>query len=87
MIALETVRTTGLNWQSIGVIVGTIIACLTFMVLVQERRNRAVRQDITEAVTHLGDVLEERLETKTTVAALAARVAVVESETRHHRRW
>lgn len=86
-LALQTVHTTGVNWDSVGIIIGAVLACLTFLTGLQERRNRQIRGDITEAVAHLGEVLGERLETKANVAHLTARVAVVEAEQRRRWRW
>ena len=86
-LVLQTVHTTGVNWESVAVIVGSLVACLTFLGTVIERRNRQIRSDITGAVTHLGEVLGERLETKANVAALSGRVAVLEAERARRRRW
>lgn len=87
MTAMAVVHATGVNWDSVGVIVGCVVACLTFLAGIQERHNRKIRGDITDAVSHLGEVLGERLETKTNVAHLSARVAVVEAEQRRRWRW
>lgn len=86
-LAIQTVHTSGVNWESVAVIVGSLVACLTFLGTIIERRNRQIRSDITGAVTHLGEVLGERLETKANVAALSGRVAVLEAERARRRRW
>jgi hypothetical protein len=73
-----TVHTTGLNWESLGVIITAIVAAAGLLITVQERRTKAIRDEIKEAVDHLGQVLTERLETKGSVAVLSERVARLE---------
>jgi hypothetical protein len=77
--ALVAVRTTGINWESVGVIVGSVVALIAFLVSVQDRRNATVQHSIQESVDHLSDVLIAKLETKETVAKLSERIARLET--------
>lgn len=74
------VRTTGINWQSLGAILAALVAAVGLIIAIQERRNRAITTQITESVNHLAQVLEAKLETKETVAGLSVRVARMEGQ-------
>ena len=85
LAAIPVVHTTGVNIESLAIILGGIAAMASAIVVIQERRTRAIRDqaddirgEIKTAVEHLGDVLTARLETKDKVSTLNARVARVE---------
>jgi predicted trehalose synthase len=79
ILTTATVHTEGINWASVAVIIGGIgtfvLAALVFTVQLIERRNKAVRDDITNAVTNLGTILEAKLETKDAVSQLRVEMA------------
>jgi len=68
----------GINWETVGVLGGAIIAALAFLTGLQARRNKAIRDEITEAVILLDEAPTEKLETKVAVAQLTERVARLE---------
>lgn len=82
--AIQTVKTSGINWPSVlliaGSIVGCIVALLGFLDIRQRRRQDDIRDEITRAVNHLSDVLLEKLETKDNVNDLKTEVAVMHDQ-------
>jgi hypothetical protein len=86
LIATAAVHTTGINWSSVAVIVGgiggVIIAALAFIIRLMDRRNNAIRDEITNAVTNLGHILEAKLETKDAVNQLRIEVAELRGQIR-----
>jgi hypothetical protein len=80
VIALGAVHTTGVNWDSVGVLLAGVVAAAAFLDRLQARRHKSVRDEIASSVNHLGQVLNERLETKDTVHMLAVRVAFLEGK-------
>lgn len=88
MLELTTaiVHTTGINWESVGAILGGVAAFLTVVGAFVSYIIRGVRLEIKDSVEQLGIVLTERLETKQSVAALTVRVAVLESKADNGRR-
>jgi hypothetical protein len=88
-VAVQTVHTSGINWESVSVIVGTLGAfLLAFMVWIVglfERRNRAIRTDISQAVENLAVVLTARLETKDAVNQLRVEVAQLKGQIERER--
>lgn len=72
-------HTSGINWESVAVIVGGIgtfvLGALIWVVQLIERRNRAVKDEITNAVNNLATVLEAKLETKDAVNQLRVEMA------------
>ena len=87
LIATATVHTTGINWSSVAVIVGgiggVIIAALAFIIRLMDRRNNAIRDEITNAVTNLGHILEAKLETKDAVNQLRIEVAELRGQVKY----
>lgn len=79
MIAQEVVRTTGVNWESIAVIGGFVIAAMTFVLTQMSRRNTQIKNDITASVDNLGEKLMLKLETKESVQRISERLIVVET--------
>ena len=86
MIAQGVVRTVGINWESVGVIVGLVGVVVTVMLWAMNRREhraetatREARTDMTNALDHLTEVLLAKLETKETVARISERLARVEA--------
>lgn len=79
MLAAAAVHTTGINWESAAVIVGSVVAVISLILAVQGRRNAAIRTEITDAVNNLSTILLARLETKETVQGLAVRLARLEA--------
>jgi hypothetical protein len=82
------VHTTGVNWQSIGVIAAIIGVAVTVILAMLARRDRRMEQQNTEikdeisnAVNHLSEVLLARLETKETVSKISERLARLEGAT------
>jgi hypothetical protein len=75
---VTTVHTSGINWESVSVIGGFVIAAMTFLMLLMERRNTQIKNDITSSVNNLGTILEAKLETKQTVAGISERLARIE---------
>jgi hypothetical protein len=84
VLAVATVHTSGINWESVAAIVGGIgifvLSALIWVVQLVEKRNRAVRDEITNAVTNLGIVLEARLETKDSVNQLRIELAQLKGQ-------
>jgi F0F1-type ATP synthase membrane subunit b/b' len=79
MIAEAAVHTVGVNWTSVAVIIGgiggVVIATMAFVIRLMDRRNNAIRDEITNAVTNLGHILEAKLETKDSVNQLRVELA------------
>lgn len=85
-LAAQAVRTTGINWESvaaIGVIVGILVTVLLWVFGRQDKRRelatKELRQDMTNSIDHLSEVLTAKLETKDTVARITERIARVEA--------
>jgi hypothetical protein len=81
-----TVHTSGVNWESVGVIVAAISVIITVMLWVFARQDRRrertaieLRDDMRHSLDHLSDVLTAKLETKDTVARISERLARVEA--------
>lgn len=81
----QIVHATGINWVGISPIMAVIIAGLTLIVTMQNRRdkkhesaNLAIKEEISSSVEHLGEVLSARMETKETVARISERLARLE---------
>ena len=87
MNLVQAVHTTGVNWESVAAVAGTVITGVTVTITVLERRSKAIRSEIRESVDGLREMLSERLETKERVAGLAQRIAVLETERNMRRRW
>ena len=75
----------GIDWQSVGAIVGLIallFSIATWVLLRRDKRsqdeNQAIKQEIADSVNHLGEVLLAKLETKETVARISERLARLE---------
>lgn len=84
--ALQAVRTTGINWESvaaIAAIVGILLTVLLWVFGRQDKRREAqaaeLRGDMTNSLDHLAEVLTAKLETKDTVARISERLARVEA--------
>lgn len=76
---------TAINWQSIGAIAAVLAIFLGLMTWYLTRRdtrqaaqNEAIKQEIADAVGHLGERLEAKLETKETVSRISERLARLE---------
>lgn len=78
MLAAQAVHTVGVNWESVSVIVASVVAAVGAVAAY-------IRRSVKGSIDNLAQVLTERLETKTTVAALTTRVAVLEVERRARR--
>lgn len=85
MIAVQAVRTTGINWESVVAITGILALMMTGVLYAFSRRdqrqavqNDELRQEFTAAVNHLSDVLTAKLETKEAVAQISVRLARLE---------
>jgi hypothetical protein len=78
------VHTSGINWESVSVICGGlglfIIGVMSWVISLIERRNRAIRDEITSAVNNLAAVLEAKLETKDAVSQLRVEVAELKGQ-------
>lgn len=72
----------GINWATVGIILGGFAALISLLISIQERRNRAIKDQIVESVDHLSEVLMAKLETKETVAGLNVRIARLEGASR-----
>ena len=79
IIAVATVHTSGINWESVATIITAIIVVSTAI-------TGYVGRQITHAVTDLGDRLEAKLETKETVARIDTRLTVLEATMRRLKR-
>lgn len=75
-------HSTGVNWITIGVIAGIVIPIFGAIIAWQQKRANDIRDDIKEAVEHLGEVLVEKLETKENVAKISERLARMEERDR-----
>jgi hypothetical protein len=82
--AIQTVHTSGINWESVAAIVGGIgtfiLAALVWIIGLIERRNKAIKDEITNAVNNLAQVLEAKLETKDAVSQLRVEVAELKGQ-------
>jgi hypothetical protein len=84
MLAIQTVHTSGVNWTSIAVIVGSIVASLTLVMTIIGRWNKTVKDDITRSVDNLSEVLTAKMETKETVNQLRLEVAELRGQVLEH---
>jgi hypothetical protein len=85
------VHTTGINWESILTIIGSMIG-ITFTVFGilwhyqtrreerQDKRFEELRTDFTDGLKGLGDILEAKLSTKDSVSDINARLSRIEGE-------
>jgi hypothetical protein len=76
---VQEVHATGVNWDSVAVILAGFSAVIGLTIALQERRNSQIKSDISISVNHLSDVLQAKLETKETVAAMSERLARLEA--------
>jgi hypothetical protein len=72
-MASPAVHTTGINWESIGVIGGLIIGIMSAV-------GQWVRRTVKGSVQELGDLLNAKLETKESVAQLRTKVSLLEQK-------
>jgi hypothetical protein len=86
MVAIETVHTSGINIESLAVILGGFAACFALLLAWLNRRedradkrDQATRKEITTAVENLSTVLTAKLETKEVVAGMNVRIARIEA--------
>jgi hypothetical protein len=73
-----TVRTTGLNWESLAVIFAGFATIAGFLLTWSEHRSSQNKAEITDAVNRLSDVLQAKLETKQVVSGISERLARLE---------
>jgi peptidoglycan hydrolase CwlO-like protein len=70
------------NWQSIAVLVVSIVACFiavaTYIDKRATSRQETIKNEIQSSVEHLSDVLSERLETKENVSQLKVQIAALQ---------
>jgi uncharacterized membrane protein YccC len=76
--AVQTVQTTGINWESLATIVGSFAAIAAAMLAWTEHRSSNLRSQITDAVTTMSQILEAKLETKEAVNSINIRLARLE---------
>jgi hypothetical protein len=83
---VHAVHTTGVNWQSVGVIVALLGVLVAVLLWYFDRREKVradeseiLRREITGAVNHLSTVLLAKLETKETVSRISERLSRVEA--------
>lgn len=80
-LAEATVHTSGINIESVLTIIGALVVAIvavgTWLDQRVKNRQDATKAEISEAVTHLSEVLLERLETKENVANLRTQVATL----------
>lgn len=83
--AVNTVHTSGINVESIAVILGGFAGVLSVVLAWQIRRDKKhdtemvdLRKDITTSVDHLSEVLLAKLETKDNVSQINARLSRIE---------
>lgn len=80
------VHTTGVNWGSVltivGGVFGSFLAAVAFLDSRQRRRQEDTKNQISDAVNGLSNVLIERLETKENVGQLRIELAHVEEQVR-----
>jgi peptidoglycan hydrolase CwlO-like protein len=84
MVAIATVHTSGVNWQSIAVLVVSIVGCFIAVATYIDKRagsrQEMIKDEIQSSVSHLSDVLSERLETKENVSALKVQLAQLQGQ-------
>lgn len=92
-LAAATVHTTGVNWESVSVIIATVTALSAILMWWFDRReqarsarSQADKQQTQDAIREMGDHLTATMQlqfanlaSKDTVAALSERIARVES--------
>lgn len=88
MLATEVVHTTGINWESLGVIVAALafaFGIVTWRQTQSDKRQREQKEEITTSVDNLKDVLLEKLETKENVNQIRVDMAGLKSDVEHMR--
>lgn len=71
----QTVHTSGINWESVAVIVSAIVGCVGAF-------TAWVGRQITVSINHLSDTLMAKLETKENVTAINLRLTTLEQTVR-----
>jgi prophage DNA circulation protein len=77
IVAIEPVRTTGINWQSVLTMISSIVLLITVIIGAFLRQQSKA---IGNAVSNLADKLESTFESKEKVGNLAARVSFLEEK-------
>jgi hypothetical protein len=85
MIDISTVHTSGINWESVGTILGGFAGVGGLILAIVGRISKSIRAEIKESVDHLAEVLNERLATKEAVSKLETEVAVLQERDRRRR--
>lgn len=67
MIAQAVVHTTGINIESVAVIVGAVVGLLTLVLAWTSRKQSQLQLEIAAAVNHQTELLMLKLETKDNV--------------------
>lgn len=70
VLATAVVHTAGVNWQSYGAIVGTVVTVMGLLLAWTSKRQSDLQRDIASAVSNLREVLLEKLETKEAVGQI-----------------
>jgi hypothetical protein len=73
----QTVHTSGINWESVAVIAGVILAIITAV-------TGWIGHQITNAVSDLSEKLELKLESKDKVSTIDLRLTQVEQVLKDH---
>jgi hypothetical protein len=82
---MVTVHTSGVNWESLSVIlvaIGVAFSVFTWVILRRDSKrqvqNEEIKTEIKVAVDHLAEVLLLKLETKETVSKIESRLSRIE---------
>lgn len=83
MLASEVVHTTGLNWESLGVIIAAftfIFTAFTWFIVRRDSQNDRQKNETAQAVKNLETVLLEKLETKENVNQIRVTLATLQAD-------
>lgn len=85
-----SVHTTGVNWESVGVIAAVVGVAFSILVWIINRReakaqtrNEVIKDEIKNSVDNLSVILLAKLETKEKVAQISERLARLEGAAGH----
>lgn len=80
VMAIQTVHTTGINWESLAVILGGFAAVIAVLQTFTSRRQARLESSIADAVNHQTEILMAKLETKENVNELRIKMAEMQGQ-------
>jgi hypothetical protein len=88
ILSVQTVHTSGVNWESLGVIISALVfvfGLVTWRQAQSDRKNERTKNEITVSVDNLRDVLLEKLETKENVNQIRVDMAGLKADVENMR--